>query len=103
MSDNAIRRATCTNAIAERLFREKPDEKVILVSQWTSALQLLSDYLSERHVAHVKYQGDMSRNARDAAVRAFMAKDKAKVMLMSLKCGGKYPAFSALVAYSSIA
>ncbi|KAL1667297.1 SNF2 family N-terminal domain-containing protein [Schizophyllum commune] len=72
----------------ERLFKEKPDEKVILVSQWTSALQLLSDYLSERHVAHVKYQGDMSRNARDAAVRAFMAKDKAKVMLMSLKCGG---------------
>ncbi|KAL1695226.1 SNF2 family N-terminal domain-containing protein [Schizophyllum commune] len=72
----------------ERLFKEKPDEKVILVSQWTTALGLLSDYLSERQIAHVKYQGDMSRNARDAAVRAFMAKDKAKVMLMSLKCGG---------------
>ncbi|KAL1744579.1 SNF2 family N-terminal domain-containing protein [Schizophyllum fasciatum] len=72
----------------ERLFKEKPDEKVILVSQWTTALGLLSDYLSERQIAHVKYQGDMHRNARDAAVRAFMAKDKAKVMLMSLKCGG---------------
>ncbi|TRM55791.1 SNF2 family N-terminal domain-containing protein [Schizophyllum amplum] len=72
----------------ERIFAEKPDEKVILVSQWTTALGLLSDYLSERNIAHVKYQGDMNRNARDAAVRSFMAKDKAKVMLMSLKCGG---------------
>lgn len=30
----------------------------------------------------------MSRAMRDKAVRAFMSKDKATVMLMSLKCGG---------------
>lgn len=30
----------------------------------------------------------MTRLQRDAAVRVFMAKDKAKIMLMSLKCGG---------------
>ena len=35
-----------------------------------------------------RYQGDMKRNERDNAVRAFMSKDKARVMLMSLKCGG---------------
>lgn len=35
-----------------------------------------------------RYQGDMNRHKRDQAVRAFMAKDKAQVMLMSLKCGG---------------
>ena len=30
----------------------------------------------------------MSRDERGRAVRAFMAKDNATVMLMSLKCGG---------------
>lgn len=35
-----------------------------------------------------RYQGGMSRPMREKAVRAFMSKDKATVMLMSLKCGG---------------
>ena len=35
-----------------------------------------------------RYQGDMNRKKRDQVVRVFMAKDKATVMLMSLKCGG---------------
>ena len=30
----------------------------------------------------------MNRRERDQAVRVFMSKDKAPVMLMSLKCGG---------------
>lgn len=30
----------------------------------------------------------MNRSQRDTAVRVFMSKDKAKIMLMSLKCGG---------------
>lgn len=37
-----------------------------------------------------RYQGDMTRPKRDQAVKVFMAKEKAKVMLMSLKCGGEY-------------
>lgn len=48
----------------------------------------MSDYLTENGFLHVKYQGDMSRAKRDQAVRVFMAKDKAMVMLMSMKCGG---------------
>lgn len=32
----------------------------------------------------------MNRAKRDQAVRAFMSKDQAYVMLMSLKCGGKF-------------
>lgn len=35
-----------------------------------------------------RFQGDMNRVKRDQAVRTFMANDKARVMLMSLKCGG---------------
>ncbi|KAL4260457.1 SNF2/RAD54 helicase family protein [Pleurotus pulmonarius] len=74
--------------ILRKLAQDRPDEKTIIVSQWTSCLGLVSNYLGEAGVAHVKYQGDMDRNSRDAAVRVFMTKDTARVMLMSLKCGG---------------
>ncbi|KAJ3796224.1 SNF2 family N-terminal domain-containing protein [Lentinula aff. detonsa] len=71
----------------KQLFLDRPNEKAI-VSQWTSCLTLVSQYLQENNVHHVKYQGGMSRTKREVAVRLFMAKDKARVMLMSLKCGG---------------
>jgi len=68
--------------------KDHPDEKTLIISQWTQCLQLVSDYLTENGFLHVKYQGDMNRQKRDQAVRVFMAKDKASIMLMSLKCGG---------------
>ncbi|KAJ3936205.1 MAG: SNF2 superfamily protein [Lentinula lateritia] len=71
-----------------RLFLDRPEEKILVISQWTSCLSLVSQYLTENQILHVKYQGDMNRNKRDAAVRSFMSKDKARVMLLSLKCGG---------------
>ncbi|KAF9240466.1 SNF2 family N-terminal domain-containing protein [Melanogaster broomeanus] len=67
---------------------ENPGEKTIVVSQWTEALKLVSNYLSENQIGHVKFQGSMNRVERDKAVRVFMVSDKAPVMLMSLKCGG---------------
>ncbi|KAG6850029.1 hypothetical protein H0H93_002233 [Arthromyces matolae] len=76
----------------DNLFKDRPDEKVIIVSQWTGCLSLVSDYLTEKGVIHVKYQGDMIRAKRAQAVHVFMSKDKARVMLMSLKCGGKLSA-----------
>jgi SNF2 family DNA or RNA helicase len=51
---------------------------------------LISAYLTEHGIPHVKYQGDMSRTKREQAVTVFMAKEKARVMLMSLKCGGRF-------------
>ncbi|KAJ7721949.1 SNF2 superfamily protein [Mycena maculata] len=72
----------------KKLVEEKPDEKTLIVSQWTGCLTIVSDYLTEAGIVHVKYQGDMNRNKRDQAVQVFMSKDKARVMLMSLKCGG---------------
>ncbi|KIK91296.1 hypothetical protein PAXRUDRAFT_830977 [Paxillus rubicundulus Ve08.2h10] len=67
---------------------EHMGEKTIVVSQWTEALKLVSNYLTENQIGHVKYQGSMNRVERDKAVRVFMVSDKASVMLMSLKCGG---------------
>lgn len=71
-----------------KLQKTNPEEKTLLVSQWTGCLSLISAYLTEHGIPHVKYQGDMSRTKRDQAVTIFMAKEKAHVMLMSLKCGG---------------
>ncbi|KDQ60258.1 hypothetical protein JAAARDRAFT_205244 [Jaapia argillacea MUCL 33604] len=68
--------------------KENPEEKTLIISQWTQCLSLVSNYLEEEGILHVKYQGDMNRAKRDQAVRVFMSKDKATVMLMSLKCGG---------------
>ncbi|KAF7323759.1 SNF2 superfamily protein [Mycena kentingensis (nom. inval.)] len=72
----------------KKLAEEKPDEKTLVVSQWTSCLSIVSDYLQEVGIPHVKYQGDMTPAQRQSSVNVFMSKDKARVMLMSLKCGG---------------
>ncbi|KJA26761.1 hypothetical protein HYPSUDRAFT_35906 [Hypholoma sublateritium FD-334 SS-4] len=72
----------------QKLKQTNPEEKTLVVSQWTGCLTLVSDYLTENGIPHVKYQGDMNRPKRDQAVQVFMSKEKARVMLMSLKCGG---------------
>ncbi|KAK1234986.1 hypothetical protein PQX77_001799 [Marasmius sp. AFHP31] len=64
------------------LYRQKPDEKLTihrcrLFSQWTGCLTLVSDYLPEYDVRHVKYQGNMTRVKREQALRVFMSKDNA--------------------------
>ncbi|KAJ6571813.1 SNF2 family N-terminal domain-containing protein [Mycena capillaripes] len=74
--------------VLKKLAEEHPDEKTLIVSQWTGCLNIVSDYLTEAGIVHVKYQGDMNSNKRELAVQTFMSKDKARVMLMSLKCGG---------------
>ncbi|KAG0702167.1 SNF2 family N-terminal domain-containing protein [Suillus ampliporus] len=72
----------------EKWAKEDPSDKTIIISQWTECLKLVSDFLAEKKIPHVKYQGSMSRNQRDQAVRVFMMGNTAQVMLMSLKCGG---------------
>lgn len=72
----------------EKWAKQSPGDKTIIISQWTECLKLVSDFLAEKKVLHVKYQGSMSRSQRDQAVRAFMMGNTAQVMLMSLKCGG---------------
>ncbi|KAH8116128.1 SNF2 family N-terminal domain-containing protein [Phellopilus nigrolimitatus] len=63
----------------QKWLKEHPDEK---------CLKLVSDYLYSKDFKHVMFQGNMSREKRDSAVRAFMKNNGARVMLMSLKCGG---------------
>ncbi|KAH8813735.1 P-loop containing nucleoside triphosphate hydrolase protein [Flagelloscypha sp. PMI_526] len=76
-----------TNYVRE-LRRDRPDEKVIVISQWTSCLELVSQDLCNDRISHVRYQGDMDRGHRDAAVQKFMEENSEMVMLLSQKCGG---------------
>ncbi|CAD6573847.1 MAG: hypothetical protein CYPHOPRED_005227 [Cyphobasidiales sp. Tagirdzhanova-0007] len=64
------------------------DDKFMLISQWTSMLELTSHYLRELGIPHLRFQGDMSRSERDEAVKKFNKSPKYKCLLMSLKAGG---------------
>jgi SNF2 family DNA or RNA helicase len=50
---------------------------------------LVAMYLDEKKVTYLRFQGNMSRKDRDAAVEKFNHNPKYKVLLMSLKCGGQ--------------
>ncbi|KAG8903561.1 hypothetical protein FRC01_009158 [Tulasnella sp. 417] len=76
--------------LLEYIRANYPDDKVMVVSQWTSALELCANYLDEKHFNYVRYEGSMNRTAREHAIRAFMdtTPENVRVMLMSLKAGG---------------
>jgi SNF2 family DNA or RNA helicase len=44
----------------QRLDQEAPDDKVIVISQFTTALDLVEDYLRNNDVKTCRYQGNMS-------------------------------------------
>jgi SNF2 family DNA or RNA helicase len=46
-----------------------PDDKFIIISSFTSALDLVDDFLRSQNIPATRYQGDMSRTQRDDSVR----------------------------------
>ncbi|KAK4694961.1 hypothetical protein P7C70_g8647, partial [Phenoliferia sp. Uapishka_3] len=71
-----------------RVAAEAPDEKFLVISQFTSALDLVEDYLQSKGIKVTRYQGDMNATEREESVRILARSKKCNVMLMSLKCGG---------------
>ncbi|KAG8929093.1 hypothetical protein FRC02_006003 [Tulasnella sp. 418] len=65
-----------------------PEDKTIIVSQWTSVLNLVEFYLHEQGFNFELYTGEMNANDRHQAVHTFMHNDDVTVMLMSLTAGG---------------
>lgn len=41
-------------SLLEQWGETHPDEKVLVISQWTTCLELVSDYLKEKGIGHVK-------------------------------------------------
>lgn len=60
-----------TMELLRRLRDEKPDEKILVFSLWTSFLDLLEVPLSDGKFTYARYDGSMKPQARDEAVKQF--------------------------------
>ncbi|KAK8860000.1 ATP-dependent helicase [Apiospora arundinis] len=66
-----------TMELLKRLRDEKPDEKILVFSLWTSFLDLLEVPLHDNKFAYARYDGSMRPAARDEAVKQFSRKPAA--------------------------
>lgn len=73
-----------------RIRRDLPDDKIIVVSQFTSFLSMIQPLLDERKLSYVRLDGTMSHMDRADVVSDFQKKtaDSPKLLLLSLKAGG---------------
>ncbi|KAK3105494.1 hypothetical protein LTR53_018323, partial [Teratosphaeriaceae sp. CCFEE 6253] len=69
------------------LHTESPAHKTIVFSQFTTMLDLLPLHLSRAKLPHVRYDGRMKPDAREAALNSLRNDPKIRVLLCSLKCG----------------
>ena len=72
------------------LLNEYPEDKIIVVSQWTSVLTIIGNNLKKRDISFCEIKGDVMLAKRNEIVETF--NDKAnvdlRVMLLSLTAGG---------------
>lgn len=66
---------------------DKPGEKTLVFSLWTSFLDLLEIPLREEGFRYLRYDGGMSSGERDDSVRRFAEDPGARVLLVSLMAG----------------
>jgi len=73
-----------------RIQRDCPDDKIIVVSQFTSFLNILQPLIKDKNFSMVRLDGTMSHALRSETVSVFQSskKESPKVMLLSLKAGG---------------
>ena len=73
-----------------RIQRDCPDDKIVVVSQFTSFLNILQPLIKDNNFSTVRLDGTMSHMERSEIVSVFQSrkKDSPKVMLLSLKAGG---------------
>ncbi|XP_058118533.1 transcription termination factor 2 [Anopheles ziemanni] len=73
--------------LEEKIF--STDDKAIIVSQWTSMLEILGQQLTRRHIHYVSLTGKVPVKLRNDIVVEFnKPTGKAKIMLLSLTAGG---------------
>ena len=61
-------------------------DKVIIISSFTSALDLMNEFLLRKGVKSCRYQGDMNISEREEAIRRLKKSNKCKVMLRTFLC-----------------
>ncbi|KAH8900083.1 hypothetical protein GQ53DRAFT_595648, partial [Thozetella sp. PMI_491] len=81
-----------TVAVKNRILawqREAPDDKIIIFTQWVLLARIIGRILAEEHITFLYYFGNMSKDQRNAAVKAFHDNPEIKVLIASTKCGGQ--------------
>ncbi|CDZ97814.1 snf2 family amino-terminal protein [Phaffia rhodozyma] len=64
------------------------DDKIIIFSQYVKYIELLQIILSRAGHKFLLYHGGMNIKDRDATVKQFQLDEDAKILIVSLKCGG---------------
>lgn len=62
--------------------------KVVVVSQWTSMLNLVEQPLDAEGLQYERLDGKLSQQARSVALRRFASRDGPRILLLSLRAGG---------------
>ena len=70
-----------------RIQRDHPDDKIVVVSQFTSFLSIIQPLIREQGFSLVRLDGSMSHADRAEVVKVFQSNGKhaPKVLLLSLK------------------
>uniref|UniRef100_A0A0K0FL87 Transcription termination factor 2 (inferred by orthology to a human protein) n=1 Tax=Strongyloides venezuelensis TaxID=75913 RepID=A0A0K0FL87_STRVS len=72
----------------DKIFNETED-KIIIVSQWTSMLRLVHSHLNKRKITFVEITGEVDQKTRHSAQEVINSSAKPeRIMLLSLKAGG---------------
>jgi SNF2 family DNA or RNA helicase len=69
------------------LHADSPKHKTIVFSQFTTMLDLIEPHLRSAGIRHVRYDGSMRNDAREASLHSLRNDPKTRVLLCSLKCG----------------
>ncbi|EPY52773.1 ATP-dependent DNA helicase [Schizosaccharomyces cryophilus OY26] len=73
--------------IIKSVIAKGTQEKILVYSQFSQYLDIVSHMLRTEHVSHVRYDGSMSSIQRDHSIQKFTHDLNITVMLISLKCG----------------
>jgi RING-type zinc-finger/Helicase conserved C-terminal domain len=68
--------------------RDHSNDKIIIFSQFTKALDLVERVCDIEGWASLRYQGDMTLDNRENSLRIFEDDESIPILLTSLKCGG---------------
>ena len=70
-----------------RIKRDHPDDKIVVVSQFTSFLSVIQGLLKEQGFDYVRLDGTMNYDLRADVIKVFQSKGKGSpnVLLLSLK------------------
>ncbi|KAK7205400.1 SNF2 family N-terminal domain-containing protein [Myxozyma melibiosi] len=73
--------------ILRNIRKNYPGEKVLIFSEYTQFLEIISLPLRMEGISYVQYNGSMTSSARSAAVQSFKNDDRVMIMLTSMRAG----------------